>query len=383
MAGRRDRPVRGAWVSRRPRRIDALQGGVIPRCRRPPVSTSRPATRTRSASSSCRAPRSGSAAPRTARSACPSPSWPRRSAGSAAGEGRGNWSRRVAAAARSGSTARRSTQPCPIPFDVPFRVGDHWLTLRPTNTAAPDWASSYRSSPPLEQPTASFVALEDLRVESPADDAPGSDPAGPSSPEAEPDHLTRWQSRRPRRDGGPGAGREQKLWEERWKTAGERLRAAAGGDAAYRSAATPPPAYETATARLPEAPIPRSGLRERSSPAFEAPPPPIVPPVVPPPSAPLAPSPRISPTDAPGPVPYEPPRPKRERPGASWQAAPLPPRPQPEAWPHPPATPPMRPQPPRRGPSRRCPSCLRSTRRPGRRTRSASPSRRARNSIEG
>jgi tetratricopeptide (TPR) repeat protein len=238
-------------------------------------------------------------------------------------------------------------QPCPIPFDVPFRVGDHWLTLRPTSTADPDWASSYRPTPPMELPPAPRASLEDLRAEPLSGDVPGSGRTDRPSSEAEPDHLSRWQARRPRRDGGPGVARARNLWEDRWKAAGERLRARAGGDAPYRSASAQPPAYdyEPATARLPEAPIPRTGLRERSSVSFEAPPPPVVPTAAPPPSATLGP-PRISPAVATGRVPYEPPRPKREHPAASWQEAPLPPRPQPEAWPDPPETRRISPQPP-------------------------------------
>ena len=47
---------------------------------------------------------------------------------------------------------------CPLPFDVPFRVGEHWLTLRPTGSASPEWRA-YKTP----APTASTVVREEVR----------------------------------------------------------------------------------------------------------------------------------------------------------------------------------------------------------------------------
>ncbi len=316
---------------------------MIPRCRRPPASTSRPATRTRSGSSSCRAPRSGSAGasycevrlsePELAEEECRL----RRRGGA--------W--QLVPARRDGGSVwvdgQAVEQPCPIPFDVPFRVGDHWLTLRPTSTADPDWASTYRPPPPMELPPSPRASLEDLRAGPPRRTSP--DRAGPTAPSPRPRRTTcragrRAPSSRRRGRGGPrrSCGR----------SAGRRP---ASGSGPRRGAMPPigPPPSPRPTSRWPHGcrrpPVPRPGLRERSSASFEAPPPPVVPPAAPPPSATVAP-PRISPTDATGPVPYEPPRPKRDRPAAPWQEAPLQPRPQPEAWPDPPVTHRISPQPP-------------------------------------
>ncbi len=90
--------------------LAGLQGGVIPRCRKQPACISRPATRTRSASSSSRVSRSGSAGRPIAKSVSLSPTWPRRSADFGAGGERGTWSRCVPPD-RSGLMAVRSSNP--------------------------------------------------------------------------------------------------------------------------------------------------------------------------------------------------------------------------------------------------------------------------------
>ena len=124
---------------------------------------------------------------------------------------------------------RSIEQPCPLPYDVPFRVGASWLTLRPTRNAAPDW-TTYPTPPPLEPPTGSTPVPEHPGGDPPEDPAPDGDgqresprvdrPALDDSPE----RLARWQARREQRESWLKARQEDRRWRRRWKAAGERLR---------------------------------------------------------------------------------------------------------------------------------------------------------------
>lgn len=120
---------------------------------------------------------------------------------------------------------RSVEEPCSLPFDVPFRVGEHWLTLRP-NGSAPAWRD-YQA--PV--PTASAALLGDLRAERSRGrdrDEPGDvpHPSAPRTPTAgDQDHLSRWKERHEERTSRTRLGQEQRRWEERWRAAGERLRA--------------------------------------------------------------------------------------------------------------------------------------------------------------
>src|SRR5262245_42725025 len=122
---------------------------------------------------------------------------------------------------------RSVDEACPLPFDVPFRVGEHWLTLRPTGGTSAGWGAY--SAP---QPAASGTSFDDLRA-APYRGASSSrrpetavpPPLPPSASTT--DHLTRWKERQEQRTSRLKASQGEKLWEERWRAAGERLRARA------------------------------------------------------------------------------------------------------------------------------------------------------------
>lgn len=125
---------------------------------------------------------------------------------------------------------RSIEQPCPLPYDVPFRVGGSWLTLRPTRNAAPDWAT-YPTPLPLEPPPDSTPAPEHTGGDPPEDPAPDGDGQCESprvdrpSLDHSPERLARWQARREQRESWLKAHQDDRRWRERWKAAGERLRA--------------------------------------------------------------------------------------------------------------------------------------------------------------
>lgn len=118
---------------------------------------------------------------------------------------------------------------CPLPFDVPFRVGEHWLTLRPTGAATPEWRA-YKSP----APTASTVAREEIRpavapLRSRDDttdlfDFTSSPPRPTPSPAPEYDHVSRWKERDEKRAKRASLTPEERRWENRWRAAGERVR---------------------------------------------------------------------------------------------------------------------------------------------------------------
>ncbi len=135
---------------------------------------------------------------------------------------------------------------CPLPFDVPFRVGGHWLTLRATNSAQPDW-TEYAASRPAEAAPSSAVAREGFRAAPLADIAPPvveTKAHTPAQAPANVEHLADWRSRQEQRLNRTRTGNSQRSWEERWKAAGDRLKTrneeATPPAAPPRS--TPPPA---------------------------------------------------------------------------------------------------------------------------------------------
>src|SRR5262245_17096190 len=155
MAGGWNRPVRGTWVSRH---HDELQGGVDPTmpetaCLHIQARESDPVRVVELPGTSVRIGRASYCEvrltePELAEEECRlkrrGGSWqlvPARSAGFVWIDG------------------RSLEEACPLPFDVPFRVGDHWLTLRPTTTSAPTW-DHYQAPPPA----ASATILEDIRI---------------------------------------------------------------------------------------------------------------------------------------------------------------------------------------------------------------------------
>jgi tetratricopeptide (TPR) repeat protein/pSer/pThr/pTyr-binding forkhead associated (FHA) protein len=130
--------------------------------------------------------------------------------------------------------------PRPIPFGMPFRVGDHQLTLQATSEMPGRWGSFHRPIS-LEVPTIETTPRDEWRVEppraerEPADEPPRESPQpepGPAGFEDEQERLARWQARQEQRESWLKARQEERRWEERWKAAGERFRA---------RSATPPP----------------------------------------------------------------------------------------------------------------------------------------------
>ncbi len=93
--------------------------------------------------------------------------------------------------------------------------------------------------------------------------------------EANDDPLVRFQARQEQRERWLRTRREEKRWEERWKAAGDRLRARSGATAPPKPASAPPPppvatpstarnsvepANPTATTRAPIAPRPSAAM---------------------------------------------------------------------------------------------------------------------------
>ncbi|WP_406700365.1 hypothetical protein V5E97_16255 [Singulisphaera sp. Ch08] len=117
---------------------------------------------------------------------------------------------------------------CPLPFDVPFRVGEHWLTLRPTGVASPEW-QAYKTP----APSTSTVGREEVRppVATPRGRDDSTDlfefTAPPPLPTSTPgyDHASRWKDRAEKRAKRSDVSPEERRWENRWRAAGERVRA--------------------------------------------------------------------------------------------------------------------------------------------------------------
>lgn len=156
---------------------------------------------------------------------------------------------------------RSVEETCALPFDVPFRVGEHWLTLRP-NGSAPSWGS-YQ----VPTPATAATVVDDIRAERPAG---ASEPADISRPAAadDTDHLSRWKDRHDERINRVRLGDEQRRWEERWRAAGERLRtnSPTGSPArtarppdsqSYRSARPRPARFDDSTLYRPPTPPPQ------------------------------------------------------------------------------------------------------------------------------
>ena len=120
-------------------------------------------------------------------------------------------------------------QPCPLPYDIPFRVGEHWLTLRSSSTAAPEWGA-YHLPIPVELPPAIPLAPEEFRTESRHPRTPEEDGSRKALRADRPplgddlERLARWQARQEQRESWLKARQEDRRWQERWKAAGERLR---------------------------------------------------------------------------------------------------------------------------------------------------------------
>ena len=136
----------------------------------------------------------------------------------------------------------------PLPMGVPFRVGDHWLTLRPADSAFNDWGSY---DAPITIESDGFT---------PSDPAPEPvEAAGrASTPTTDDDEerLRRWQARLDQRDRWLKDRQDERRWEARWKSAGETIRArsAPAAPSPQRSAPARPAATPTPAPRPPQAP---------------------------------------------------------------------------------------------------------------------------------
>ncbi|SIN92017.1 hypothetical protein SAMN05444166_1615 [Singulisphaera sp. GP187] len=136
---------------------------------------------------------------------------------------------------------------CPLPFDVPFRVGEHWLTLRPTGAASPEW-HAYKSP----APTASTIVREEVRPpvtpprgrDDPSDLFEFTAPPPPRpTPAPEYDPVSRWKENAEKRSKRSDVSPEERRWENRWRAAGERVRARP--PVAATPLASPPPVATT------------------------------------------------------------------------------------------------------------------------------------------
>src|SRR4051794_29101221 len=96
---------------------------------------------------------------------------------------------------------RSVEEACPLPFDVPFRVGEHWLTLRPTAGPAATWGGyqAPRPSPAARTLHDEFRAAPYRGASGPARPTPAVPPSAPSSGTEATDHLARWRERQEQR----------------------------------------------------------------------------------------------------------------------------------------------------------------------------------------
>ena len=158
---------------------------------------------------------------------------------------------------------RPADQSRPLAFGIPFRVGNHWLTLRSAENATNDWGSfaSPITVEPVEasvepEPEVEVVVEVEVEVEveaPPAIDPPAEPPPATATAEAVPidpgpsddadDRLARWQSRLDQRERWLKDRQDEKRWEARWKAAGESIKARSPRPATPpRTPPTPAPA---------------------------------------------------------------------------------------------------------------------------------------------
>ncbi len=92
---------------------------------------------------------------------------------------------------------RPLTGPCPVPFDVPFRIGPYCLTLRHDVAAEPDWEMYPASAPSgqLEASGTSDVGPEWTADLEPAANLPGAAPNPPEEAAAKRGDPDRWRAR--------------------------------------------------------------------------------------------------------------------------------------------------------------------------------------------
>jgi len=124
-----------------------------------------------------------------------------------------------------------------LPMGTAFRIGEHWLTLRPAEAPAPAPEAWGTLAPPDHPRPGSLPAAAAVA------DAPD---------EAEGDRLRHWQERLEHRERWLKTRLDERRWEARWKAAGAgiKARSAAAAPAAH---ARPTPDRPQAAARLADA----------------------------------------------------------------------------------------------------------------------------------
>ena len=120
---------------------------------------------------------------------------------------------------------RPADQQRPLTLGVPFRVGEHWLTLRPADSAYNDWGS-FETPITIEPEGAGPI---DAPIPEPLQPPSTAEPertlaAGSSSDDNE-ERLQRWQARLEQRERWLKDRQDERRWEARWKAAGETIRA--------------------------------------------------------------------------------------------------------------------------------------------------------------
>ncbi len=165
---------------------------------------------------------------------------------------------------------RPADQQRPLVLGIPFRVGNHWLTLRSAENATNDWGS-FASPITVEPAEAAGSGPEpEPRPIAPRPIAPRAipappptvieAPAAPASAEESDDRLTRWQSRLDQRERWIKDRQDEKRWEARWKAAGESIKAPGPRPSAPASASAPapppPPTLSAPPASQPPPPSP-------------------------------------------------------------------------------------------------------------------------------
>ncbi|CAN5904123.1 hypothetical protein BH23PLA1_BH23PLA1_08220 [soil metagenome] len=119
----------------------------------------------------------------------------------------------------------------PLPMGVVLRVGEHWLTLRPTGAEpteepGPEVLASEVVGDWTEEPTLARVADADQSARSPEQVQQSPAPAV-ADKEPRQEHLARWETRLQQRERWLEERQSEKLWEARWRAAGQTLRSQA------------------------------------------------------------------------------------------------------------------------------------------------------------
>jgi hypothetical protein len=121
---------------------------------------------------------------------------------------------------------RAADQQRPIPLGVPFRVGEHWLILRPATSANNDWGTF--DAPITIEPRAELEPEGQSPVPptaEPANDQARARPTPTPPSDDNEERLRRWEARLEHRERWLKDRQEERRWEARWKSAGESLRA--------------------------------------------------------------------------------------------------------------------------------------------------------------